>query len=315
MSTATEKKRAGSERISGKGYPAQKELATPTDLTPQEVQRIVEAVNPLIADAFALYTKTKNFHWHLAGSHFRDYHLLLDEQAGGIFESIDPLAERVRRIGGTTIRSISHIGQLQTIKDDNNDFLPADKMIQELITDNQQIAARQRAAIEVCDQNRDTPTSNLLQDFLDQTERRIWSHSASLEMVFYSGHQFPAEYLNNAFAVQHGSWNRARRTGYKVIRVPVRNGVATGEYEDFHDGVCHATRRRVGSPSRSGCGKRWIAVRDRRWLEYDLEDFLSEKSVRSSSGVLTGKDTGTNTGRNRACAATMYNIYSFSSAG
>jgi starvation-inducible DNA-binding protein len=104
----------------------------------------------------------------------RDYHLLLDEQAGGIFESIDPLAERVRRIGGTTIRSISHIGQLQTIKDDDNDFVPADKMIQELITDNKQIAAQQRAAIEVCEESRDTPTANLLQDFLDQTERRIW---------------------------------------------------------------------------------------------------------------------------------------------
>ncbi|MDX6710225.1 MAG: starvation-inducible DNA-binding protein [Blastocatellia bacterium] len=174
MSIATEKKRAGLEGVSGKGYPAPKGLATPTDLTSQEVQRIVEAVNPLIADAFALYTKTKNFHWHLAGSHFRDYHLLLDEQAGSIFESIDPLAERVRRIGGTTIRSISHIGQLQTIKDDNNEFVPADKMIQELIMDNQQIAVRQRLAIKVCEQNRDTPTSNLLQDVLDQTERRIW---------------------------------------------------------------------------------------------------------------------------------------------
>src|ERR1700682_6035285 len=121
MSKATKEKRAGFESVSGKGYPAPEELATPTDLKPQEVKRIVEAVNPLIADAFALYTKTKNFHWHLAGSHFRDYHLLLDEQAGAVFESIDPLAERVRRIGGTTIRSISHIGQLQNIKDDNND--------------------------------------------------------------------------------------------------------------------------------------------------------------------------------------------------
>jgi len=174
MSTATEEKRAEFEGAISKGYPAPKDLATPTDLTPQEVQRIVEAVNPLIADAFALYTKTKNFHWHLAGLHFRDYHLLLDEQAAGIFESIDPLAERVRRIGGTTIRSISHISQLQSIKDDNQDFVPADKMIRELLKDNQQVAALQRAAIELCEQNRDTPTANLLQDLLDQTERRIW---------------------------------------------------------------------------------------------------------------------------------------------
>ncbi len=98
----------------------------------------------------------------------------MDEQADAIFDSIDPLAERVRRIGGTTIRSISHIGQLQTIKDDNNEFVPADKMIQELIRDNKQIASQQRSAIEVCEQSRDTPTANLLQDFLDQTERRIW---------------------------------------------------------------------------------------------------------------------------------------------
>jgi starvation-inducible DNA-binding protein len=157
-----------------KSYPAPKQLATPTDLRPEEVKRIVEAVNPLIADAFALFTKTKNFHWHIASSHYRDYHLLLDEQATSIFESIDPLAERVRRIGGTTIRSITHISQLQTIEDDNQDFVPPDKMIDELLKDNRHLAEMQRAAIEVCEQNRDTPTSNLLQDILDQTERRIW---------------------------------------------------------------------------------------------------------------------------------------------
>jgi starvation-inducible DNA-binding protein len=101
-----------------KPYPPPKQLATPSDLKPEEVERIVETVTPLIADAFALFTKTKNFHWHIASSHYRDYHLLLDEQAASIFESIDTLAERMRRIGGTTIRSISHIGQLQTIEDD-----------------------------------------------------------------------------------------------------------------------------------------------------------------------------------------------------
>ena len=157
-----------------RSYPAPKELATPTDLRPEEVRDVVEAINPLIADAFALFTKTKNFHWHLASSHYRDYHLLLDEQADSIFESIDPLAERVRRIGGTTIRSIAHIAQLQTIADDNNDFVPPDKMVQELIKDNRQIAERQRAAIKLSEQNRDTPTSNLLQDILDKTEKRIW---------------------------------------------------------------------------------------------------------------------------------------------
>ncbi|MBO0862370.1 MAG: DNA starvation/stationary phase protection protein [Chloracidobacterium sp.] len=157
-----------------KSYPAPKELATPTDLKPDEARSIVEALNPLIADAFALYTKTKNFHWHIASSHFRDYHLLLDEQAGSILDSIDPLAERVRRIGGTTIRSIAHIHQLQTIADDNHDYVPPDKMIQELIKDNLQMAEQQRAAIEICDKNRDSVTSNTLQEILNETEKRIW---------------------------------------------------------------------------------------------------------------------------------------------
>jgi starvation-inducible DNA-binding protein len=157
-----------------KSYPAPKELATPTDLKPEEVRSVVEAVNPIIADAFALFTKTKNYHWHIASSHFRDYHLLLDEQADSIMDSIDPLAERVRRIGGMTIRSIGHISQLQSIADDNHDFVPPDKMIQELIKDNRQLAERQRAAIEICEDNRDTATGNTLQEILNETEKRIW---------------------------------------------------------------------------------------------------------------------------------------------
>ncbi|HEX2490139.1 MAG TPA: DNA starvation/stationary phase protection protein [Blastocatellia bacterium] len=157
-----------------KSYPAPKELATPTDLKPEEVRSIVEAVNPIIADAFALFTKTKNYHWHIASSHFRDYHLLLDEQADSIMDSVDPLAERVRRIGGTTIRSLAHISQLQSIADDNHDFVPPDKMIQELIKDNRQLAERQRAAIDICEDNRDSATSNTLQEILNETEKRIW---------------------------------------------------------------------------------------------------------------------------------------------
>jgi starvation-inducible DNA-binding protein len=157
-----------------KSYPAPKELATPTDLKPEEVRSVVEALNPIIADAFALFTKTKNYHWHIASSHFRDYHLLLDEQADSIMDSVDPLAERIRRIGGTTIRSIAHISQLQSIADDNHDFVPPDKMIQELIKDNRQMAERQRAAIDICEDNRDTATSNTLQEILNETEKRIW---------------------------------------------------------------------------------------------------------------------------------------------
>jgi starvation-inducible DNA-binding protein len=146
-------------------YPVPTQLATQTDLSSQETKAITEAVNPLIADAFALYVKTKNFHWHLYGSHFRDYHELFDEQAEAIFESIDIMAERVRRVGGMTIRSISHIGQLQTIEDDNSTIVSAGEMVR-ILEDNGHIAKMIRDAITVCDKNRDSPTSNQLQDIL-----------------------------------------------------------------------------------------------------------------------------------------------------
>jgi len=157
-----------------KSYPAPSDLATTTDLTQAEVKAITEAVNPLVADAFTLYVKTKNFHWHLYGSHFRDFHLLFDEHADQIFDSIDVMAERVRRIGGTTIRSISHIAQLQTIEDDNDDLVPAGEMIRRLLDDESHTANKIRAAIDVCDKNHDSATSNQLQDILDKTERRKW---------------------------------------------------------------------------------------------------------------------------------------------
>jgi len=149
-------------------------LHTPTDLDRQASQNIAGAMNAILADVFALYIKTKNFHWHLSGPHFRDYHLLFDEQAEEIFGAIDILAERVRKIGGTTIRSIAHIGQLQTIDDDNDEFVAEEDMVRRLMEDNRHIAEQQRAAIEVCDSNDDSPTGNLLQEILDQTERRTW---------------------------------------------------------------------------------------------------------------------------------------------
>lgn len=157
-----------------KSYPPPAQLATPTDLTPHEVRAITETVNPLIADAFALYVKTKNFHWHLFGPHFDDYHVLFDNQADAIFESIDVLAERVRKIGGTTIKSISHVAQLQTIEDDNDDIVPPEMMARRLAEDNGRMAKSIREAITVCDKNRDPATSNILQDLLDKTERRKW---------------------------------------------------------------------------------------------------------------------------------------------
>ncbi len=153
---------------------APRALATPTDLDSDAVQAVAEAVNPLIADAFALYLKCKNFHWHVTGPHFRDYHLLLDEQAASALDSIDLLAERVRRIGGTTIRSIGHVSRLQSIEDDNDELVPANQMLQRLMDDNRQMAEKQRAAIEVCDEHKDTPTGNVLQEVLDETEKRIW---------------------------------------------------------------------------------------------------------------------------------------------
>jgi starvation-inducible DNA-binding protein len=155
-------------------FPAPQQLATPTDLKPEEVRAVTEAVNPLIADSFALYVKTKNFHWHLVGSHFRDYHLLFDEQAEAIFESVDTMAERVRRVGGTTIRSISHISQLQTIADDNDELVSPGEMVKRLMVDNRHMAGNLRSAIAVCDKSRDSATSNVLQTILDETERRTW---------------------------------------------------------------------------------------------------------------------------------------------
>jgi starvation-inducible DNA-binding protein len=153
---------------------APRPLATPTDLGPDDVRAVVGAVNPLIADSLALYVKTKNFHWHVSGPHFRDYHLLFDEQAEVVLESVDILAERLRKIGGSTIRSIGHVASLQNIADDEEEYVTPLEMVRRLLDDNRAMAERQRAAIETCDDHHDTPTGNLLQDILDQTERRVW---------------------------------------------------------------------------------------------------------------------------------------------
>jgi starvation-inducible DNA-binding protein len=157
-----------------KVYPAPSQLATPTDLKPQEVQAVTEALNPLVADLFALYVKTKNFHWHLSGPHFRDYHLLFDEHADQIFDGIDLLAERVRRIGGTTIRSIGHISQLQTIADDNDAFVSPRAMVRHLMDDNSTLARTMRAAHGVCERSHDYATTSILETLIDEAERRTW---------------------------------------------------------------------------------------------------------------------------------------------
>jgi starvation-inducible DNA-binding protein len=164
----------GQPQVQVKSYPAPSALATLTDLKSEEVQAITEALNPLVADAFALYTKTKNYHWHLAGSHFREYHKLFDKHAKDILDSVDVLAERVRRVGGTTIRSISHINQLQRIQDDNSDYVQAGEMARRLMEDNKSLAQTQRAAHEVCVRNRDVATAAILEVLIDETERRTW---------------------------------------------------------------------------------------------------------------------------------------------
>jgi starvation-inducible DNA-binding protein len=149
-------------------------LGTPTDLSSANVSAITAALNPLVADAFALYLKTKNFHWHVSGPHFRDYHLLLDEQGDQIFAMTDELAERVRKIGGTTLRSIGHVAKLQRINDNDADFVAPADMLRELMEDNNAYTTNMRAAHEVAAQNNDSATTSLLENFIDETERRTW---------------------------------------------------------------------------------------------------------------------------------------------
>ncbi len=150
------------------------DLDTPTDLSKEAVDKVSASLNPLVADSFALYLKTKNFHWHVSGRHFRDYHLLLDEQADVIFEGIDVLAERVRKIGGTTLRSIGHVARLQTVADNDEAYVPPREMLRELMEDNKKFAAALRKTHEVAEKYDDVATASLIENFIDSTERRTW---------------------------------------------------------------------------------------------------------------------------------------------
>jgi starvation-inducible DNA-binding protein len=149
-------------------------LATPTDLKSNAVRDLAGALNILLADMFGLYVKTKNFHWHISGPHFRDYHLLLDEQGEQIFATTDAIAERVRKIGGTTLRSIGHIGRLKRIEDNDADFVTPMDMLAELRDDNKQLAARMRETHDLCNEHRDVATASLLEGWIDEAERRTW---------------------------------------------------------------------------------------------------------------------------------------------
>jgi starvation-inducible DNA-binding protein len=149
-------------------------LGTPTDLSAQGTKEISGAMNAILADVYALYVKTKNFHWHLSGPHFRDYHLLFDEQADQIFAMSDPIAERVRKVGGATLHSIGHIARLKRVSDNDAEYVEPSDMLAELREDNKALAARLREAHNVCDEYRDIATASLIEVWIDETERRTW---------------------------------------------------------------------------------------------------------------------------------------------
>jgi starvation-inducible DNA-binding protein len=143
-------------------------------LSKNSVAALTKSINGLLADAFALYLKTKNFHWHMSGPHFRDYHLLLDEHSDQIFATTDPLAERVRKLGGKTLRSIGDVGRTQRLQDNDADFVSPRDMLLELLRDNKAMAQAMREAHELCDEHDDVATASILEVYIDETERRTW---------------------------------------------------------------------------------------------------------------------------------------------
>jgi starvation-inducible DNA-binding protein len=149
-------------------------LNTPTDLKAMAKKDIAGALNGILADVFALYMKTKNFHWHMSGPHFRDYHLLLDEQADQLYAMTDPIAERIRKVGGTTLRSIGHIARTQRVLDNDAAYVEPEDMLAELREDSTTLTARLREAHNVCDEHQDIASASLIEVWIDETERRSW---------------------------------------------------------------------------------------------------------------------------------------------
>ena len=149
-------------------------LATPTDLKPAATRDIAGVLNALLADVYATYFKTKNFHWHLSGPHFRDYHLMLDEHASQLFAMTDTIAERVRKTGGSTLRSIGHVGRLQRVSDNDAEYVDAQDMLAELREDNKSLSSRLREAHDICDRHRDIATASFIEAWIDETEQRTW---------------------------------------------------------------------------------------------------------------------------------------------
>jgi starvation-inducible DNA-binding protein len=153
------------------------------DLEPQASSHIATVLTAVLADMFALYVKTKNFHWHMSGPHFRDYHLLLDEQSGQVLAATDPIAERVRKIGGTTLRSIGHIARLQRIGDNDGDDIAPHDMLEELRDDNRRLTASLRSAHALCDEHGDVASASLIENWIDEAEQRTWFLSETLVEV------------------------------------------------------------------------------------------------------------------------------------
>ncbi|PXY94418.1 DNA starvation/stationary phase protection protein [Frischella perrara] len=160
----------------------------PTDLGEKASKDISGAMNSVLADVFALYLKTKNFHWHVSGPHFRDYHLMLDDHGEELFAMTDPIAERVRKLGGTTLRSIGHISKLQSISDNNADYVEPSDMLAELCQDNIKLTARMRVAHDICDKYNDSATASLIEEWIDQTEKRAWFLFETGRKMDSSGH-------------------------------------------------------------------------------------------------------------------------------
>jgi starvation-inducible DNA-binding protein len=149
-------------------------MATPSDLDSEAVRNLSGALNALLADVFTMYLKTKNFHWHMSGPHFRDFHLLLDEQADQLFESTDEIAERVRKIGGTTIRSIGEISRISRIKDNDAAFVDPSDMLSELREDNMALVQSMKSSHSLCDEAGDLASASLLENWIDQAQRQVW---------------------------------------------------------------------------------------------------------------------------------------------
>ena len=163
-------------------------LSTPTDLGSQATADIAAAMNAILADVFALYVKTKNFHWHMSGPHFRDYHLLLDEQGDQLFAMTDAIAERVRKVGGSTIKSIGHIARTQRVTDNDTDYVEPLDMLAELREDNEMLTARLREAHDMCEEHRDVATASLIEVWIDETERRTWFLFEASQRADAGGH-------------------------------------------------------------------------------------------------------------------------------